>query len=76
MDNLRAMKAEFISPEIVLQSLQKNLPNMKDVYVVAIDKDGEPTVWATGELNNLCFAAMQFQRFAFKFLNGEIDEDQ
>lgn len=72
MGDLRALKAEFVTPEVVLESLAKEMPNLEQLYVVGIDKDKEPIFWATGDLAQLAFAALVFQSYAFKFLHKEI----
>lgn len=72
MSNVKALNSKGLSPEVVLQSVVEALPEMRDVYVVGISKEGEPTVWATGDLTRLSYASLVLQDLALKYLNGEV----
>lgn len=76
--NLRALRTKDVSPTIVVDSIVKELPVIKDIYVVAItEEDGVecPLVWASGNLANMAYAAMVFQDYSMRHIRGEIDEE-
>lgn len=73
MSNLRALRTTDINPAIVLQALQKDIETLQDIYVVAIDKEGHPIVFASGNLQGLSHASLVLHDLALKQLNGLIE---
>lgn len=71
-----ALRTKNITPRIVLESLQGELENTRDLYVVLIDKNGDPAFYATGDLSTLCYAATVMQDYATRFVRGEIVEER
>jgi len=49
--------------------------DLKAVYVIGIDKNGEGIAWASGNLNDICFASALLQDLMLKFLNGAIETE-
>lgn len=72
-NNLVALRAQDISPEIVMQGLQMDIENIEEIFVVTLGLDG-PKVYAAGDIANLAFAALCLQDLALKSLNGGEDE--
>jgi hypothetical protein len=75
MGELKALRQADISPEIVVQSLIKELPKLRELYVVALTDD-DPIVWATGNLNDLCYAAKCLDVMADRYIRGEIESEK
>lgn len=67
------IRTSCISPEIVMDSVTKDLPDAKSLYVVMNTEDG-PRVWGSGDLKDLAYCSMALQQLAFDFLNGSIQE--
>ena len=75
MSKVRALKVEFVSPVIVMESVASKLETLKDLYVIGINADGEPEMWATGDLSNMCFASMALQQLCHQYLRGELEDE-
>lgn len=73
MSNVRPLRPRFVTPELVLESLGKE-PGIEALYCVAF-VDGAPVVWASGDLGQLCHAAVVFHDYAARFSRGEIEEE-
>lgn len=73
-DNLRALRVNDINPHIVLQSLQKNVDEIHEMFVVTFTDDG-PQIYATGDLSLLSLASLCLHDLALKSLNGELHEE-
>ncbi len=71
MSNLVPLRTKDISPTMVVQSLQEDVEQMEDIFVVSITANG-PVVYASGNLMLLSFAALVLQDIAMKQLNDEI----
>lgn len=74
ISNVRALRVSDISPQIIVQSLENDCAKFKDIYVVAIDHEGEALIYASGDMSQAALAALHFQNIALKYLNGEISE--
>jgi hypothetical protein len=72
MSNVRALKGKFVTPAMVIESLEKH--KIDALYCVAF-VDGAPMIWASGDLGQLCHAAIVFQDYATRFSCGEIEEE-
>lgn len=59
--NLVPLKADFVTPEIVIETLQKNAPELKELFAVGIKKDGKIVIWGSGDLKEMPTASMAFQ---------------
>lgn len=68
------MKPDKISALDLLAHVESEIGEMEDLFVVGIDKHGDPAVWATGDLAGLALAALLLQNLAQKQLNGKLDE--
>lgn len=73
MSNLRALRVKDVSPTIIMDSLTQHLPEMDQLYVVALMKTGEPLVWASGDLGELCHASFIMHDLALRYVRGEVD---
>lgn len=74
--NLRALRATDISPEIVLQSLENRLSDIGDIYVVVFTKEGEPEIYASGDLTRLPSGALILQDTALSYARGEFQQEK
>jgi hypothetical protein len=72
MSKVSALNGNSITPAVVLNSVAEQLPEIKELYVVALSEKGEPTVWASGQLNSAAFAALCLHDLALKSLNGMV----
>lgn len=73
MSNVTPLRhSDGITPEKVVQGLTDNLPNIESIYVVTIE-DGRPVVSASGDLRDLCTAAVTIADFATRYLKGELE---
>lgn len=75
MGEVTALRNKDITPEIVLANVLKELSAIKQLYVVALT-DGEPIVWATGNLSQMCFAAKYLDSLCLDYVNGKIEEER
>lgn len=73
MGDVRAMRSRFVTPGMVIESLQKEA-GIEALYCVAFIDDA-PVIWASGDLGQLCHAAIVFQDYATRFSKGEIEEE-
>lgn len=80
MSNLKAIGPQGLTPEVVYQNFAKELPKLKAVYIVGLynEEDIDPesgdgsTFYASGNLNDLGFAAVLMNEMARKFICGEV----
>lgn len=70
-----ALRTTDVNPHILLQTMQKDVDQFETLYVVAIDKEGEPLTYATGDLNTLPYAALVLQNLALMHLNGNLIQE-
>lgn len=75
LTNIRALRSKDVTPAIVLCSLDKALPTIKQMYVVTLTDDG-PVLYATGDLSDLCYAAKVLDDLATRFVRNEIEEER
>lgn len=76
MSKVQALRIKDVSPTVVIESVASELPNLRDLYVVAFNKEGEMMLWSSGDLKSLSMAAIGLQDLALKHLNGCIDRDE
>jgi len=76
MSNIKTLRSKDISPLIVLTSLLEKVDELKYIYVVAMEKheDGgcDPKIYASGDLSQMCVAALCLTETTQKYLRGEI----
>ncbi len=60
MSNVKNITADMVTPTDVLESLIKQLGGIKSIYAVVIDKDGQPQIWASGNLIDMAYASAAF----------------
>lgn len=58
MGDVRNISADVVTPVDVVRDLEKNLSDLKAVYVVGFDHDGRPSIWASGNLQLMAMAAV------------------
>ena len=75
-DNVRFLRSKDITPDAVIYSVGKKLAvdGAKAVYVVLIDKEGKPDLWASGDLSHLCLASQSLNLLTMDYLNGDIEQ--
>lgn len=81
MSNLRAIGKQGLTPEVVYQNFEKELPKLKAVYIIGIYKDDEvdpetgegSSFYASGTLNELGFASVLMSEMARKYICGEVE---
>lgn len=71
-NNIRPINTDCITPDLVLEALAAG-PKLKAVYVVAFEEDGQPSVYASGNLGSLCHAAILITDYATAHARGEIE---
>lgn len=78
MGKLVALHTKHVSPEIVVQSISDEVASgkVRAIYAVLIYKEENPGIYATGNLNDLCYATIALQDLAIKHVNGSIDEER
>lgn len=73
---VRALKAQFVTPGIVLESLAERTNDIEEIYVITKMKNPEDIrdyeFYASGDLNGLCMAAFVLNDYALKNVRGEI----
>lgn len=81
MSNIRAINSSGLTPAVVYQNFEKELPKLKAIYMIGIYEDehktpsGEgSTFYASGTLNDLGFVAVLVNEMARKYICGEITE--
>jgi len=58
MGDVRNISADVVTPVDVIVDLQEKIHEIKEVYVVAFDQNGRPTIWASGNLKSMAMAAV------------------
>lgn len=74
MTNVTPISPENLTPEIVLQSVLKEVQNARAMYVVLILKEGEPSVYTCGRLEDLCYASQSLNTVTQRYLRGEVED--
>lgn len=69
-----ALRAENITPKMVIESLAEDADLFEEIYVVVALKEGGTCAYMSGSLGGLGFAHLKFQELGIKYLNGELDE--
>lgn len=75
MSNVRTLNSKSITPAIVLNTIGEDLSQVKSLYAVSINADGQTTCYATGNLGDLAMAVIALQDLALKHLNGMIESE-
>lgn len=75
MSNVRALRSRDVSPAIVMQSLQEQLPQIEAIYVIAMMKDSAPAVWTSGDLGQMCHASILLQSYATDYALGRVEQE-
>lgn len=76
---VRALKAKFVNPQIVIESLNEWADKLDEIYVVAIPKEGDqedPIFWSSGDLKGFCFAAVAMMEMAQRYTRGEMEQEE
>jgi len=68
------LRASDLTPAMVLETVQEDLPILQDVYICGIDVSGAPVMYASGDLRNLPLAILAMQNLALALLNGDISD--
>ena len=66
------LRPKDVTPPVILNSIGETLDELKDLYAVGVDAEGNAVVWSTGNLSGIGFAALVLQNLALKQLNGEL----
>lgn len=61
MGDVRNISADMVTPVDVIEDLQKKVGEIREIYVVAFDDDGRPTIWASGNLKSMALAVVALQ---------------
>lgn len=61
--NVFPLPHKEVTPHVVVNELGQRLPIISAIFVVSIE-NGIPTIYATGDLNDLCLAAVVLQGYA------------
>lgn len=72
MSNVENISSDLVTPLDVLESVQADIMSIKDLYVVAINKEGTPVIWASGNLNAMAFASLALHSKTLDFLNDRL----
>ena len=72
---ISALRTQDINPHIVMQTLQENIADINEMFVVTFTNEGS-IVYATGDMSMLAHAALVLHDLALKHLNGEVAEDE
>lgn len=62
------LAAQAVTPQDVIDDVQAKVAEFKSLYVVSIGHDGRPTLWASGNLNDLAYAALALQAKAQDYI--------
>lgn len=71
VDNLRALRASNVDAHVVLQTLQRDIEKIEHMYVVTIDKVGNPVMYMTASVEGLPLAVLCLQEHAMSYLRPE-----
>lgn len=75
MSNVYPLRISDLTPSMVLEAVKDRQDDLVDVYVVGIDKAGQPVMYASGDLSGLALAALSLQQLAVMNMNGEIIQE-
>lgn len=64
MSEIVPLRDTDISPYVIIQSLAAEAAHLDEIFVVGIDKEGNPMIWSSGDLAGMSFAALALQRKA------------
>lgn len=70
--NVIPLRASDLSPEMVLETVQEDLPMLQEVFIVGIDISGAPVIYASGDFHDLPLAVLALQNLALRLMNGAI----
>lgn len=78
-DNVRFLRSKYVTPEAVLDSVQKRVKEkrVRQIVVVTVDQGGNvaPEIWISGDLRGLCIAAATLTEYSHRYVRSEITED-
>lgn len=76
MDNVYYLKGKNITPEAVITDVLEKIKErkIKSVYVVGIQEDGQPSIWASGDLSSLCMASKCLDLLSDQYLLGDFED--
>lgn len=63
-DNLVPLRQTDISPAVLLQEIGKNIDLVDQMFIVAFDDEGVPSVFMSGDIKNMVYAAFVMQHLA------------
>lgn len=56
-------RKDDVTPKIILEDLLSRVDDLREIHVVAIDKDLVPEIGCTGDLKDLAFAVLSLQNY-------------
>ncbi len=74
MENVRPLRATDLSPEMVLETIKKEVASgsADEMFTIIFYKDQPPAVFVTGDLSLLPHVALIFQDTAVSYIRGEL----
>lgn len=75
MDNTVPLRCKDLTPEMVMRYLfDEGMEKFRSIYIVAIDKDGQPQLHCTGDLRDMSFASAYLQHITMRYFRGEVED--
>lgn len=73
MGDVEAISHKALTPELLLETVAKDLEGIEDMFIVVFHKDGTACEYACGDLGSLALAALRLQRLALMYSEGEVE---
>lgn len=73
MTNLRTIGPQGLNPRTLLEFVLHDIDDLKELYIVGVDKEGKHRIWCTGDLSGFSMAAHVMHDMTLKYLNGLIE---
>lgn len=70
--NVVPLTAACLTPAMVLETVTEDIPILQDVFICGIDVDGQPVLYASGDLKQLPLAVLALQGLAISLINGDM----
>lgn len=64
MSNVTALRADNVSPAMLIDYVEERIDDIEHLYVVAFTNEGKTITWGSGNLKYLPDAAVILTRFA------------
>lgn len=61
-------------PSTIVDTIAQNLDKVESIFVCTME-DGEPVLYASGNLRELCIASIAIQQLAMQYINKEIVDE-